>query len=347
MPSSFGRYRLSKHLGSDAFANVYEGFDPVLERPVIVRAFDRPPLDPESDAALQDTFYREMQRAGMLMHHGIATLFDAGDAPGVLFMASEFVEAVSLAEVLKTREPGDIASRVSMLSQIVDALESAREQGVAHLSLRPSLVLVAPDGQIKLSGFGVAPLIDALSVAGEAITASAGRYTAPERAAGAPGDHRADVFSLAMIALDLLAGPLPADRERPEPGSIPPLPPPLAARGVNPERWEAVFDRALAAVPDDRFESPAAFEVELLLTLGVSATSDLAVDDHHFTSIRVVTTWTAGDATTMLAPEMATERARSPIVVDETCATDQLGGVRSVEPTRVAPTSKFPRRRTP
>jgi serine/threonine-protein kinase len=345
IPPAVGRYRLSRHLGSDAFSDVYEGFDPLLERPVIVRAFRRPALDPARDSAVQETFYREMQRVGTLMHHGIATLFDAGDAPGLLFMASEFVQATSLSDVLATGGSDDIAPRVSMLAQIVDALESAREQGVAHLNLRPSLVLVAHDGQIKLSGFGVAPVIDALTSAAELPAPAATRYTAPERAAGARGDHRADVFSLAVIALDLLTGS-PGDRSvlsRVDPSR---LPAPLAAAGVSQNRWEAVFDRALAGDPADRFESPAAFEVELLLTLGVTG-SDFAVDDRPFTSTRTpVASWTGGDVATVLASEIATQRVTAPLVVDETCATSHLAGARSAETTRVPPASKPPSGRT-
>jgi serine/threonine protein kinase len=269
LPSSVGRYRISAHLFGDAVGDVYKGFDPLIERPVVVRVFRLQPTDPAADAALKQNFYSEMQRAGVLMHYGIATLFDAGELPGALFMANEYVEATSLAALLDGPLDPDVPMQVSLIAQIVDALEYAREQGVPHLGLRPSNVLVSSDYSVKLGGFGVAPVVEALAAASGQPSPAPARYTAPELARGEAGDCRSDVFSLARIALDVLSSTGPASTGAPE--SVPPLPLRLAEYGVSADRWLAVFDRALADDPADRFETPGEFEVELLLTLGTSA----------------------------------------------------------------------------
>src|SRR4029078_7218559 len=114
---------------------------------------------------MQKQFYREMRRVGALMHEGIASLFDAGEMPGALFMASEFIEGSSLIELIKAGFDVELPMRVSVITQIVDALEYARANDVAHLSLRGSNVLIGTDYALKLGGFGVAPVIDQLGEA--------------------------------------------------------------------------------------------------------------------------------------------------------------------------------------
>jgi hypothetical protein len=269
LPSAVGRYRISGLLANHSVGEVYKGFDPLIERPVVVRVFRLERADPVVGGAVKQTFYAEMQRAGALMHYGIATLFDAGELPGLLFMAGEYVDAMSLAELLSRPTELDVPARVSLIAQIVDALEYAREQGVAHLGLSPRQVLLGADHSVKVGGFGVAPVVAALSGAG-ATKPVVTRYVAPERRRGVPGDHRSDVYSLARVALDVLSDTV-AEPSTITPASVPPLPSHLAGQGVSPDRWVAVFDRALADDPADRFDTPGEFEVELLLTLGASA----------------------------------------------------------------------------
>jgi serine/threonine-protein kinase len=270
-PALVGRYRISGRLASSAIDEVYKGFDPLLERPVVVRVIRLRLPDPAAESVIKETFYNEMQRAGALAHHGIATLYDAGEISGGLFTAEEFFEAASLASLLADGLERDILPRVSLLSQMADALEYARELGVPHLHLRPSSVLVSADRTLKLGGFGVARLVDALTSASrDAGGPRPSRYLAPERARREPGDHRSDVYSLAMIALDLLADPdalrlSASDSDE----AIPPFCKELAALGVNPTRWAVVFERALSPDPADRFETPGELEIELLLMLGI------------------------------------------------------------------------------
>jgi len=265
LPPLVGRYQIASHLSGGFLDDLYKGFDPLLERPVIVRVF---PLNVPDEAAgrVKDVFYAQMQRAGMLSHHGIATLFDAGEWDAALFMASEYVDATNLGDLIASRIELDVPMRVALLAQIIDALEFARDAGVAHLQLRPSSVLVSGDFSVKLAGFGVAPVVDALTAA-SAATAAPSRHSAPERLRGLAGDHRSDVYSVAVIALDLFApGGAAATGSQ-----VPRLPADLASEGVNPDRWVAVFERALAKDPEDRFATPAEFEVDLLLTLGQGA----------------------------------------------------------------------------
>lgn len=263
MPETIGRYRILERLASDWMDDVYRAFDPMIERPVVVKTFRLPP--PAGDAASHDaikgTFYEEMRRTGALLHPGIATLFDAGELPGGLFMASELVEGPTLADMIAGADL-DLPLRLSLLAQVVDALEYARTLGVAHLNLTPTHVLVPADYVLKVTGFGVAAVASALGLRG----GSPSRYVAPERAAGLAGDSRSDVFSLARLTLDLLADSGSSPDE-----AVARMPAHFEPHGVQPEAWATLFERATADAPGERFDSPAAFQLELLFTLGMTA----------------------------------------------------------------------------
>jgi serine/threonine-protein kinase len=316
LPSLVGRYRISSHLSGDLIDDVYTGFDPLIERPVAVRVFHDPRARPEIDERVKRVFYEEMQRAGALTHHGITTLFDAGELPGQLFMATEFAEATRLATLLHDGLTWTIPARMAVLSQIVDALEYARELGMPHLRLRPTNVLVGADQSIKISGFGAARVRFAIAGAAGSPLAEATRYAAPEHGRGQPGDHRSDVFSLARLAFDLLADNRTGQKETTGDGDRA-LPPHLAEVGVSPDRWLAVFDRALSADPADRFDAAAELEVELLLMLGVAAAEDhpARLVSPPMTPIPVRPAH--GKPGAWRAPEPdPTRRARTPFVAD-------------------------------
>jgi serine/threonine protein kinase len=268
LPASVGRYEIRSRLASDPLDEVYEAFDPLIERPVAVKVFPLKLADPAAETPVREAFAREMPRAGILTHPGIVALFDAGSWPGGLFMATEFVDGQGLAHALQAGVDLDLPLRVSLLVQIVDALEHARDLGVAHLTLKPSNIHVGPDYMLKVGSFGVAAVADAL-VAATGRRPAPSRHTAPERLRGAAGDFRSDAFSIAQIALDILAG---VDRPMPEGGWLtpPPLPATLAAHGVRADRWTTLFTHALADEPEDRFPTAGAFNAELLMRLELS-----------------------------------------------------------------------------
>jgi serine/threonine-protein kinase len=264
--SSVGRYRVEALLASDTIDDVYRGFDPLIERPVIVKTFRIGALDAEAARRVTALFYDVMRRTGALVDPGVMTLYDVGEIEGTLFVASEFVEGTSLATRLAEGDTLDLERKVSILSQVADALDAAAAHQIAHLNLKPSSVLLGEDHSVKIGGFGVAPVADAISEASAMARPPASRYVAPERAAGDTGDVRSDVFSLGEIAVDLLA---PRATRDAVPGAIPALPPELGRQGVRVERWAALFARALAPQPAERFPSAGAFKLELLHVLGV------------------------------------------------------------------------------
>jgi serine/threonine-protein kinase len=265
LPASLGRYRIRTRVAIHAIDEVYTGFDPMIERPVALKVYRLQLSDQAVEARVKAIFYQEMQRIGVLVHPNIVTLYDAGELPARLFIATELVEGEPLLERLASPAL-DLPMRMSILVQMVDALEYARGAGVPHLNLKPSSVHIGADYSLKVSGFGVAAVHDAFAAA-SSWRPPVTRYVAPERAAGKSGDARSDVYAFAQIALDVLGAageghPPAADR-------VPALPAALAARSVDPARWKSVFARALAPNPGDRYDSALTLKFELVLLLGI------------------------------------------------------------------------------
>ncbi|MEO8070177.1 MAG: serine/threonine-protein kinase [Acidobacteriota bacterium] len=271
LPQAIGRYRILERLASDSVDDVYKGFDPMIERPVVVKVFALQLDDAAATALIKQTFYDEMRRTGVLMHQGIATLYDAGETSDALFAASELVDGVTLTEFLATHADMDLPLRVSLIAQMVDALEYARALGVTHLNLKPTNVLVSSDYVLKVGGFGVAPVLDVLTTSAAVEPRPPSRYGSPERNGGLPGDHRSDVYSLAALALEVLGASAESGRRYDE--ELPAMPALIAAHGVLAERWTTVFARGLARDPAGRTTSAAALKFDVMLMLGVDETA--------------------------------------------------------------------------
>jgi serine/threonine-protein kinase len=292
LPRTIGRYKIQRRLAGTSTDDVYQGFDPMIERPVVVKVFRLKLVDPAADAAVKQAFYQEMQRTGLLMHHGIAALFDAGEEPGMLFMATEYVEGSNLAERLAEGITWDLGGRASIVVQMLDALDFAGQLSVPHLNLKPTNIVIGPGHAVKVGGFGVGSFVSRLAGAASAPASPVSRFASPERARGEAGDLRSDVYSAALIAREVFLGP--------DAGSG--LPGYLDGHGVHLDQLYAVFARALSASPGDRHATPEALKIELLLVLGVGDTT-VWLDPHVPGGQGAVEA--SPDAVTMLTPSGA------------------------------------------
>jgi serine/threonine protein kinase len=276
-PSSIGRYRVLEQLASDDVGETFQGFDPLIERSVAIRVFHWPGLGPDDTQAMTLRFFEEMRRVGVLVHPNIVPLFDAGDCPSGLFMASEFVDGHSLAELLAL--PGapeaDVERYLGVISQIAEALDHAHAQGLAHLSLKPTHVRLTPDAMVRVAGFGVGHVVRVIR---GRPPVSPSWYRAPEIATGGGGPE-ADLFTLGALAVALLSdttrhaaadgGDVAAASPSERPFDPTVLPSALAPLNVSIGRWSEFVRRALAADPSARFVTARALVDALTELTGV------------------------------------------------------------------------------
>ena len=266
-----GRYTIERELGRGGMATVYLARDERHGRAVALKVVHPGPgpalgLDgTPAPGAVQ--FQREIEFAARLSHPHILPLHDSGGAAGLLYYVMPYVEGESLRDRLARaeRQPLDVVLRV--LRDVARALAYAHRRGVVHRDIKPGNILLTQDGDALVSDFGVAKALAATAgpgesgpdseVGGSVLVLGTPAYIAPEQATGdSTTDHRADLYSLGVVAYEMLTGATPfggrPSREllaahRSE------MPEPLATRRPDtPPALDELVMRLLAKRPIDR-----------------------------------------------------------------------------------------------
>lgn len=249
------RYRLLERIDEGGAGQVWRGRDERLDRDVAVKI-----LGPSADEAFRERFADEARRAAAVVHPNVVTVFDEGRDGSDAFMVMEHVRGKTLRDIVAERGPLPPHEAARLVTQIAAALDAAHEAGVIHCDVKPANVIVDTQGVAKLTDFGIAR---AARGPREHELIGTARYIAPERIEGLAPSERSDVYSLGLVAYELLAGrPAYAEmdtedllRTRLE-GAPPSL---RSARVGVSEELDRVVRRALARDPHDRYASAGAF----------------------------------------------------------------------------------------
>ena len=188
IPRSIGRYRIQELLGAGAMGEVYRAHDPSIDRPVAIKVL-RPELITASGAEqLLERFRREARAAGRRFHPNIVAIWDFGEEDGIPFIVMELIEGKSLDEILKGSGLLAADRSIFIMTQVLNALGFAHENGVIHRDVKPSNIMVLQQDHVKVADFGIAR-IDAsdFTIVGDLLGTPA--YMAPEQLAGGPVDH--------------------------------------------------------------------------------------------------------------------------------------------------------------
>jgi len=198
-----GRYELVRPLGHGAMATVDLAHDVELDRPV---ALKRLAENLVHDEDLQRRFLREARLAARLAHPNVVRVFDVGEDDGRSFIAMEYVEGETLAEVVARRAPLPAAEAAGLGTQMCAGLAAAHAAGLVHRDVKPQNLLLGSDGVLKLGDFGIAAGIEGtrLTLAGT-VLGTAG-YLAPEQARGEQVTAAADIFAVGAVLYELLTG---------------------------------------------------------------------------------------------------------------------------------------------
>jgi serine/threonine-protein kinase len=246
---------------------VYLAEDPQIERKLAIKTV-RLAGRPQEIEERKRRLLREARAAGRLLHPNVVTLFDAGEADGVLFLAFEFVEGTDLAGRLENGPPLSLRDVLRIIRQVADALEFAHRQGIVHRDIKPSNILIDHQKRVKVADFGIAKVTGQsteLTVAGSVMGSP--QYLSPEQIRGEELDGRSDVFSLGVVLYELLSKKRPFDGD-----TITTLvyqilhkePPPISELRAVPERLEQLLRRMLAKSRDERFASAAEVATEVM-----------------------------------------------------------------------------------
>jgi serine/threonine-protein kinase len=261
-----GRYELTHLVARGGMAQVYRAIDLQLDRPVALKV-----LFPELsvDKTFVERFRREAQAAANLSHPNIVPVFDWGEDDGVYFIVMEYIDGRSLSAVLRDSQklpPNQIAQ---IGAGVAAALAFAHRHGVVHRDVKPGNILITPDGEVKVTDFGIARAVnteESLTQTGAVMGTAA--YFSPEQAEGKTVDARSDIYSLGVVLYEMAAGRPPFTGDSPVAVASkhvrdqPDLP--RVANPACPPALEAVIMKAMAKDPASRYGSAEELRADLL-----------------------------------------------------------------------------------
>jgi serine/threonine-protein kinase len=203
-----GRYQIEGRLGIGGMSTVHLAFDDRLERHVALKLLAEHLAD---DPAFVSRFRREALAAARLVHPNIVQVFDFGfdERQHQHFIVMEHVPGQSCAEILRDRGHLDVDQAVEIIGQACRGLEYAHRHGVVHRDVKPGNLLVSDSEVVKLADFGIARATDQSSITQVGSVLGTAAYLAPEQARGEEAGPRADIYSLGVVAYQLISGRLP------------------------------------------------------------------------------------------------------------------------------------------
>jgi serine/threonine-protein kinase len=254
--TQFGPYRLLRLIGRGGMGEVYEAQDTVKDRVVALK------LLPESvshDPVFRKRLQREAHSAGRLQEPHVVPIHDYGEIDGTLFVDMRMISGSDLRKLLKNFGPLTPARAVAVVRQIASALDAAHESGIMHRDVKPENILITREDFGYLVDFGIANAAsdEKLTEMGTAVGTYA--YMAPERFTNDEVTYRADIYALACVLYECLAGSQPFSGD--SVGTVitahlmQPIPRPSVARPGIPAGFDDVIARGMAKQPDERFAS--------------------------------------------------------------------------------------------
>ena len=257
-----GGYVLEEPLGAGGASVVYRAKHAWLGRRAAVKVLASP-----GDESFRERFLSESRIAAGLDHPNIVPVFDAGEADGELYIAMRCVDGNDLRTVLAEEGPLGLARTLRIVRQVASALDAAHARGLVHRDVKPANVLVSEDDHAYLSDFGVAKDATRLGLTRTGGFLGTVEYAAPEQIEGRALDGRADVYALACVAYECLAGRPPFHRE----SEVAVLhahlhdarPDACAVRPELPAVVGEVLRKGLARSPHDRYSTGGAFAAAL------------------------------------------------------------------------------------
>jgi len=258
-----GRFRILDELGRGATGVVYRAQDPAINRVIAIKTIRLTDITDERERErMRERLVREAQSAGILSHPNIVTIYDIAEENGLAYIFMECVDGPSLDKVMNTPQALDRDAMLSLLRQTATALDYAHKKGIVHRDIKPANILIHENSVAKITDFGVAKILSQ-QMTHTGVMMGTPNYMSPEQVQGHAVDGRADEFSLAVIAYEILTGEKPFVADQ-----LPALlfrivrEDPVAAERLNHSlapQVGVIFRKALAKAAADRYTSCAEF----------------------------------------------------------------------------------------
>ena len=274
--TTISHYKILEKAGEGGMGVVYKAEDLRLKRIVALKFLSASLLG----GAQKERFLREAQAAASLNHPNIATIYEIEEADDKTFIAMEYIEGLSLAELIsgdvgakhslqqpesksadraRNASPLPLDTAINYTIQISSGLQTAHQKGITHRDIKSANIMITGDGQAKITDFGLAKVAERSMMTQEGTTLGTAAYMSPEQSAGEAVDHRTDIWSLGVVLYEMLSGQLPfkglyesaviysIQHTEPEPLT--------AIRTGIPMSLEWIVTKLLAKAPEERYQN--------------------------------------------------------------------------------------------
>src|ERR671919_283440 len=257
-----GPYRIINQIGKGGMATVYKAYQASVDRYVAIKVL---PSQLAESKEFATRFQQEARIIAKLEHPHILPVFDYGESDGIAYFVMRYLEAGTLKDKMVAHRPLPLNEIDRIFTQLTDALRYAHSFGIIHRDLKPANALIDSHGNIFLTDFGIAKLLESASPRLTQTDAIMGTpaYISPEQAQAGPVDQRSDIYSLGIILYEMVTGSVPFTAETPLAVLFKhisdPLPPPSLVKPDIRPAVEKVILKALSKDPRDRFSTAAEF----------------------------------------------------------------------------------------
>jgi serine/threonine-protein kinase len=263
---TIGNYQIAEEIGRGGMGTVYRAYQTSLNRWVALKVLS--PVLAQNDEFFQ-RFKQEALATAALDHPNIVHVYDAGEEQGIHFIAMEYIGGGNLLTRLKkVGAPLSTVESVSIVAQIAMALDFAHRNKIVHRDVKPSNILLDPEGRAVLSDLGIAHALEGTRLTQTGTTMGTPEYMSPEQAQGKPLDGRADLYSLGIVLFEMLTGRVPFQTDSPLATMYKHIhEPPPDLQKINqklPAKLSRAIKRALAKDPEQRFASGQQMASDLL-----------------------------------------------------------------------------------
>ena len=275
-----GKYRIDARLNEGGMGNVYKGTHVMMDKTVAIKVL-RPSL--AADEKIVARFSREARAASRISHPNALSVTDIGEDNGTVFLVMEYLSGKTLKQVIREEGPLPLPRIVEITRQVGDALAAAHAQGVVHRDLKSDNIMLLDTTTVgdyaKVLDFGIAKINEPDGNFDPGLTApnfvmGTPQYMSPEQCSqDSEIDHRSDIYSLGVILFEMLVGHVPFSGESPTIVMMKhlqePVPSVLEERNDVPPPVGRVVARAMAKVPDNRYQNIAELIEDLTIAAGM------------------------------------------------------------------------------
>ena len=254
---TIGRYQVLEEIASGGQGTVYRTWDTASGRVVALKVL-HPHLS--SDAGVLERFRREAQLAAAVSHPNITTIYEVGHAGNLHFIAMEFLP-LSIHDLIESQGSLPVERAADICYQTALALQAASSRGIIHRDIKPQNLLLAPDGSVKVTDFGIARATALSTMTRTGALMGTPHYMSPEQSRGQQVDVRSGIYSLGIVLYQMLSGQLPFEASTPFEvmrQHIEERPTPVRRlRSQVPAALERIVQRCLEKRPERRYRTPA------------------------------------------------------------------------------------------